>query len=279
MRRGFGGWYQVSQREELYEFIYYFEINGAQEQYANHLLSHKDEFNKIIRQVARQTLIYLPRMSTKHVRNPLRIHIVFTMRSAKGAIHTGAWLDICANYWLFPILTGSSEKLHLLTSSIIHEMEHAAVPDETIKTDFGEGEELATFVEWLAIPTGVEGRHETEYLPLMKHHLQSGEKRRNFAHAQAFYMTLLIFLDFIIDKHPFVNYADIRDFPHFYLDAQFETLQNLRKRLRADKKEFLDCASQVRSQIHHLANQQAFIDRFRKAEERLNLKKKLDLRN
>ena len=186
-----GGWFQGTKswwefwEEETLEFVYFFRKEKANPTYFEFFMNNFEVTNYLMAQIAKETLHYMYSLSTNNIRLPKRILIVFTMISAKAGIRAGAYLEICAPYWLFPIVEAYTlnddtfrEKFYLLVSSLIHEIEHAANTEETIEDAFNDNEHVTTFAEYLALPMGVRSRHESEYLPTIKNCLVSHRREK-----------------------------------------------------------------------------------------------------
>lgn len=229
-------------------------------------------------QIAKETLQYRGSLSTGNIRLPKRIFIVFTMVNAKASIRAGAYLEICAPYWLFPIIeayksndSNFREKFYLLVSSLVHEMEHASNTEETIEDAFNDNEHVTTFAEYLAIPMLVTSRHESEYLPTIKNYLIFRERGKNFYHASAFYMTLTIFVDYIRGKPEFKDTSELSGFPSMEINEKFYVLINLKKILSKQKKLFINYALECREKIYRARNYEIFLQIFRQSEKNLNM--------
>ena len=90
-------------------------------------------------------------------------------------------------------------------------------------------------------------------------------------HAGAFYMSLIIFLDYLRKKPDFREIPEIESFPKLGIDEKFEILISLRKILRKHKQVFIKYALECREQIYWMQNYNNFAGAFKQAEENLGL--------
>ncbi len=271
-------WYDITKKNETFEFIYFFKVQRGDKNYIQYLNDNLNSINHLLKHIAIDVMRNLANFnfSISNIRIPTRIMVIFTPFA--GNIRSGAFLNISAKDWFFPIVESYNkkngnlkEKFYLLVSSIIHEMEHAANFDKTLKGAFQEQENTSTFVEYLSVPMLIKCRHESEYLPTVLEYIISNKKGKNFYHASAFYMSLIIFFDYLSRKEEFKKIPQIMEFPKLNIDQKFYILINLRKVMRKYKKGFMRYAKECLELIYQSGNYSNFEDLFRKAENNLNL--------
>ena len=190
-------------------------------------------------------------------------------------------MKINAPYWLFPIIKAKKEKdnrfkelYYHFVSSIVHELEHGAIVDKSLEDAFEDNEHVTTFIEYISAPMLIKVRHETEYIPMIQRYFETGEKGKNFFHASAFYMSLIIFMDYLLSNPRFRDSIIITPFPRLSFKNQFEFLLKLRYLLRSQKPQFYECALECREKIYRMKNKANFIESFQEAEDRVNMKKR-----
>jgi hypothetical protein len=282
----FGKWLILSKTSffrhtENFDFIYFFEIEKSSKEHFEFYIKNKELIDSILWNIAKDVNIYVQKFSLGNIKLHSKVFIIFYLFDRNTNIHPEAIFRINAPYWLFPIIKAKKENskqfkylYYHFVSSIVHELEHGAIIDKSLEDAFEDNEHVTTFIEYISAPMLVNVRHETEYIPMMQRYFETGEKGKNFFHASAFYMSLIIFIDYLLSNHRFKSSSVLVQFPRLSFNDQFEFLVKLRSLLRFQKQEFYECALECREKIYRMKNKTTFIENYQEAEKRLNLKKR-----
>ena len=284
---GLGKWFVVSNNSlfnhELnnFDFVYYFCKENASKENLDFYFENLELIHKILTNIAKDTNNYVQKFSSGNIKLHSKVFIMFNLYDRSTNIHPEAIFRINAPYWLFPIIKAKKERnkrfkelYYHLVSSLVHELEHGAIVDRNLEDAFDDNEHVTTFIEYISAPMLVKVRHETEYLPMIQKYFETGEKGKNFFHASAFYMSLIIFVDYLLLNQRFKESSIIQEFPNLSFENQFEFLEKLRYLLRIQKSQFYECALECREVIYRMRNKNTFIENFQKAENRINMKKR-----
>lgn len=284
---GLGKWFILSNASIFshtktdFDFVYYFDKKNASKEQYEFYLENRELINKILESIAKDTNSYVQRFSSENIRLHSKIFIVFNLFDRSTNIHPEAIFRINAPYWLFPIVKAKKERTkqfkelyYHFVSSLVHELEHGAIVDKSLEDAFEDNEHVTTFIEYISAPMLVKVRHETEYIPMIQRYFETGEKGKNFFHASSFYMSLIIFVDYLLSSPKFRESPILNQFPNLSFENQFEFLKQLRYLLRIQKPLFYECALECREKIYRMNNKNTFIENFQEAESRVNMKKR-----
>ena len=283
---GFGKWLMISNNwfnhaDNNFDFVYFFEKERASKENLEFYIENQELIHKILVNIAKDTNNYVQKFSSGNIKLHSKVYIIFNLFDRSTNIHPEAILKINAPYWLFPIIKAKKEKdnrfkelYYHFVSSIVHELEHGAIVDKSLEDAFEDNEHVTTFIEYISAPMLIKVRHETEYIPMIQRYFETGEKGKNFFHASAFYMSLIIFMDYLLSNPRFRDSIIITPFPRLSFKNQFEFLLKLRYLLRSQKPQFYECALECREKIYRMKNKANFIESFQEAEDRVNMKKR-----
>ncbi len=284
---GYGKWLIVSNtwfnifNHRDFDFVYFFEKEKASEENWKFFIENQELIHKILTKLASDTNNYIQKFSYGNIKLYSKVFITFNLFDRAIGMKPEAILRINAPYWLFPIVKAKKEKnqqfkflYYHLVSSIVHELEHGAIVDKSLEDAFEDNEHVTTFIEYISAPMLVNVRHEIEYIPMIKKYFETSEKGKNFFHASAFYMSLIIFVDYLLSNSRFKDFPILVQFPRLSFEEQVKFLIRLRYLLRFQKSQFYECALECREKIYKMKNKANFIESFQEAEKRVNMKKK-----
>jgi hypothetical protein len=276
-----GAWYQlvpgwIQRDKTIYEFAHYFDFKRALPAMRERYEASKSDMHSIAKEIAEIVLNDMRLFSARNIKLPRYIFVEWTMRSEQAGLNCGAIISVNAPYWLFRVQAAlPNERPHMVryvASSLLHEMEHAATAQLGVEEVFEDHEALTTFVEYLSAPPLLRSVPEENYLGDVEQHFAHDAPMRNAAHAIAFYMSLVIFVDFLRSR---VFNKKLGGFRQESLHGQFEILRSLRRDV--DRKLFLKFGMETREMMYRTGSYAAFCKLFKRAESEIGMKAKLDL--